>query len=408
MEQVVGRIVIGVDPHKSSATIEVLDGREQVVLTGRFGTDRAGYRSMLALGRRWPDRVWAVEGSHGIGRHVAQRLVADGELVVDVPAKLSARARVFSTGQGRKTDATDAHSIAVVAMRTPTLQPVIADGPVTVLRLLSDRRDELAHARTQVVSRLHRLLLELVPGGAKTFLSAAQAKTLLAGVRPRDLAGKTRRALAVELLEEIVLLDRKLKHSEQTLREAVAQTGSELMGLYGLGPVGAARLLGDIGTIARFPTKAHFASWNGTAPIDASSGERVRHRLSRAGNRRINRVLHVMAIVQIRHQTEGRAYYQRKLADGKTPMEALRCLKRRLSDVVYRQLVADDRAHPSTAATADRVDEKASPGGHLGTTTGSSATDSHPTIGTSDKSLPGPAPTTLRPPHRRPKTASLT
>ncbi len=203
--------------------------------------------------------------------------------------------------------------------------------------------------------------------------------------------------LAVELLEEIVVLDRKLKRSEQLLRQAVAETGSGLMDLYGLGPVGAARVLGDVGSVARFPTKAHFASWNGTAPIDASSGDRVRHRLSRAGNRRINRVLHIMAIVQIRHDTEGRAYYRRKLAGGKTPMEALRCLKRRLSDVLYRQLVADDQ-HQG----------KASPGGHPGTATGSSATDSHPTIGTSEKSLPGPAHTTLRPPPRPPKAASLT
>jgi len=394
VEQVVGRVVIGVDPHKASVTLEVLDRTEQVVLTGRFGTDRAGYRSMLALCRRWPDRVWAVEGSQGIGRHVAQRLVGDGESVVDVPAKLSARAQVFSTGQGRKTDATDAHSIALVAMRTPCLQPVTADGAMTVLRLLSDRRDELALARTQAVARLHRLLLELVPGGAKTFLSAAQAKALLARVRPRDTVGKIRRALAVELIEEIALLDRKLKHSEQRLREAVAETGSGLMSLYGLGPVGARRILGDIGTVARFPTKAHFASWNGTAPIDASSGERVRHRLSRAGNRRINRVLHVMAIVQVRHQADGRTYYQRKLAARKTPMEALRCLKRRLSDVVYRQLIADHRTN-----------EKASPGGHLGTATGSSATDSHPIIGTSEKSLPGPAHTTLRPGSRPAKAA---
>ena len=114
-----GRVIIGVDPHKLSATIEVLDDREKVLGGGRFGTDRSGYRQLLAVGRRWPERVWAVEGCNGIGRHVAQRLVADGEQVVDVPAKLSARARVFSTGHGRKTDATDAHSIAVVAVRTP-------------------------------------------------------------------------------------------------------------------------------------------------------------------------------------------------------------------------------------------------------------------------------------------------
>ena len=122
-----GRVVIGMDPHKRSGTIEVLDGHEQVLGGGRYGTDQDGYRQMLAAGRRWKDRVWAVEGYGGVGRPLAQRLVADGETVVDVPAKLTARARVFSTGNGRKTDATDAHSIAVVAVRTPGLLPVTQD-----------------------------------------------------------------------------------------------------------------------------------------------------------------------------------------------------------------------------------------------------------------------------------------
>ena len=312
-------VVIGVDPHKLSATIEVVDERERVLGGGRFGTDRDGYRQMLTAGRRWLDRVWAVEGCNGIGRHVAQRLVADGESVVDVPAKLSARTRVFSTGHGRKTDATDAHSIAVVAVRTAGLARVAVDGELVALRLLADRRDELAGARTRTVSRLHRLLLELIPAGAPRFLSATQAKALLATVRPRDVAGRTRRQLAAELLADIVLLDRKLKDSDKRLTEAVKATGSRLPDLYGIGPVGAARILGDVGDVARFATKAHFATWTGTAPIDASSGQQQRHRLSRAGNRRLNRVLHIMAIVQIRHDTEGRAYYRRKLAAGKTP-----------------------------------------------------------------------------------------
>jgi transposase len=376
----VGRVIIGVDPHKLSATIETLDDREKVLGGGRFGTDRDGYRQMLATARRWPDRVWAVEGCNGIGRHLAQRLVADGEQVVDVPAKLSARARVFSTGHGRKTDATDAHAIAVVAVRTPGLNQVVVDDELVALRLLADRRDELAGARTRTVSRLHRLLLELIPGGAPRFLSALQAKALLATVRPRDVAGRTRRRLAAELLADIVRLDRQLKDSDQQLHAAVQATGSGLPDLYGIGPVGAARILGDVGDVARFATKAHFASWTGTAPIDASSGQQQRHRLSRAGNRRLNRVLHIMAIVQIRHDTEGRAYYRRKLAAGKTPMEALRCLKRRLSDAVYRQLTAD----------ADRHRE-AGPGGHSGATLKSSAASPTPAADSSDKSLPGPA-----------------
>ncbi len=284
-----GQAIIGVDPHKRSATIEVIDQRERVLGKGRFGTDRDGYQAMLAAGRKHPDRVWAVEGCNGIGRHVAQRLVADGETVLDVPAKLSARARGFSTGQGRKTDPVDARSVAVVALRTTGLRQVVIDDTTVALRLLVDRRDQLGRSRTEVVSRLHHLLLELVPGGAKKFLSAQQARALLNTVRPRDVVGKTRRWLASELIHELVTIDKKIKVANQELTELVASTGSRLQELHGIGPSGAARLIGDIG---RFTSRARFASWNGTAPIDASSGDQNRHRLSRAGNRRINRVLH--------------------------------------------------------------------------------------------------------------------
>jgi transposase len=122
--QRMGRVVIGMDPHKRSATIEVIDARERILAQGRYGTDTGGYAQLLAAGRRFPDRVWAVEGCAGIGRHIAQRLVADGETVVDVPAKLSARVRVFDTGQGRKTDPVDAHSVAVAGLRSPGLRQV--------------------------------------------------------------------------------------------------------------------------------------------------------------------------------------------------------------------------------------------------------------------------------------------
>jgi transposase len=369
------------DPHKASATIEVIDERERILARGRFGTDRAGYQQMLAFGRKHPDRVWAVEGCNGIGRHIAQRLVADTETVIDVPAKLSARARVFATGQGRKTDPVDAHSVAVVALRTNGLREVTVDGSMVALRLLVDRRDGLGRAHTDIINRLHRQLLELLPGGAKRFLSAPQARTLLNTVRPRDIVGRTRRQLASELITELAVIDKKIKAANVQLIELIAETGSTLQELNGIGPSGAARLLGDVADISRFPTAGHFASWNGTAPIEASSGEQSRHRLSRAGNRRINRVLHIMAVVQLRHDTEGRAYFRRKLAAGKTPMEAMRCLKRRLSDVVYKQMLADAK--------------KASPGGQSGATVSSSAADPTPTVDSSDKPLPGldPEPT---------------
>ncbi|WP_380174401.1 transposase [Kineococcus sp. DHX-1] len=276
-------VVIGMDPHKRSATIEVLSGSEKVLGEGRFATDTTGYRTMLAAGRKFPSRLWAVEGANGIGKHLAQRLIADGEEVVDVPAKLSARARVFSTGQGRKTDATDAHSIAVVALRTPNLRAVTVDGEHVALRLLADRRDELGVRRTKTVNRIHKLLLELMPGGTKKFLSAAQAKALVATVRPRDVVGKTRRRIVVALIDELAVTDKLIKAANEELTELVTASGSQLVDLQGIGPSTAARLPGDVGDIARFPSKGHFASWNGTAPIDASSGDSDHRRLFRAG-----------------------------------------------------------------------------------------------------------------------------
>ncbi|HEX5595896.1 MAG TPA: transposase [Micromonosporaceae bacterium] len=187
------QVIIGVDPHKRSATIEIINAREKTLGQGRFGTDRDGYQAMLAAGRKHKDRLWAVEGCNGIGRHIAQRLVADGETVVDVPAKLSARARVFATGQGRKTDPVDARSVAVVALRTEGLRQVVTDDTTVAIRLLVDRRDQLGRARTEVVSRLHHLLLELVPGGAKKDLSAPQAPPLdTEGCQKRTPSGSPR------------------------------------------------------------------------------------------------------------------------------------------------------------------------------------------------------------------------
>jgi len=326
-----------------------------------------------------------------VGRPLAQRLLADGEGVVDVPAKLAARVRIFDTGNARKTDATDAHAIAATALRTPDLRVLSFDEELVALRLLTDRRDELSHLRVQTVNRLQRLLTELIPGGAKRDLSALQAKRLLATVKPRSLVGKTMRRMAAEEIADLVVVDAKLKAIKKELRGAVQERGSHLMDLFGVGPAGAARILSDVGDVARFPDRNHFASWTGTAPLDASSGEQIRHRLSRAGNRRMNHVIHVAAIVQIRHDTAGRAYYRRKLADSKTPMEALRCLKRRISDAVYRRLVAD-------AQTTSDADLKAGPGGHSGASSQSSAADLlTPAIGSSDQPLPGPAASTLPP-----------
>ncbi len=373
------KVIIGMDPHKRSATIEVMTADEAVLGGGRYGTDAAGIAAMLAAVRRWPERTWAVEGSRGTGRYLASRLVAAGEQVVDVPPKLSARTRVFTAGQGRKTDAADAHAIALAATRGKGLHPVTGDPRLEVLRVLADRRRALGEDHTRMICQLHQLLADLIPGGAKKALSAAQARALLARVRPRDAAGQARRRVAAELIGDLERVYQRKKAADKELTAALKATGTTLMTLDGIGPSGAARLLVEAGDIARFPDRGHFASWNGTAPIDASSGDQVRHRLSRAGNRQINRVLHIMAVVQLRHPTKGRAYYDRKVAAGKTPMEAMRALKRKLSDVVFRQMMADARA------------VRTGPGGHAGAAADSSAAGSHPGTGTSDKSLPGPA-----------------
>ncbi len=373
------RVVIGMDPHKRSVTIEVMAADEEVLGGGRFGTDPAGFKTMLEYVTRWPNRVWAIEGCNGIGRHVAMRLLAEGQEVVDVPPKLSARARVFATGQGRKTDATDAHSVALVGTRMSGLRPVVNDEQLAVLRLLVDRRGSLGDDHTRMISQLHQLLLELIPGGAKKDLSAAQAKALLAKVRPRDVVGKARRRVAAELVADLERVYARKKAADTELKELLAATGTTLMDLHGIGPSGAARLLVEVGDITRFPNREHFASWNGTAPIDASSGDNVRHGLSRAGNRQINRTLHIMATVQLRNDTEGRAYFDRRKSDGKTSMEAMRALKRRLSNIVYKTMLDDAVRAKATG-----------PGGQRGSDSDSSATGSQPPRRLFGQATPGP------------------
>ncbi|WP_083914048.1 IS110 family transposase [Nocardia concava] len=372
-------VIIGMDPHKRSATIEVIDSTGRVLETGRYSTDTAGYAEMLTAGRKFDTRIWAVEGCNGVGRHLAHRLVHDGETVIDVPSKLSAQVRVFSTGNGRKTDPVDAHSVALAALHAPNLRRVTADPELLALGMLADRRDGLGHARTDALNRIHRLLLELIPGGAKQFLSAPQARELIASLRPTDAATAVQLRLVTEQIEDLETIDRRIKTADKELRQLVTARGSTLMQLHGIGPSSAARLLADTGDIRRFRNRDRFASWNGTAPLDASSGQQQRHRLSRAGNRKINRVLHIMAVVQLRHRTAGRIYYDARKAGGKTSMEALRALKRRLSNVVYARMLADQRRR-----------EWAGPGGQSGTTTASSATELQPAPGPSDKPQPGP------------------
>ena len=273
---------------------------------------------------------------------LAQRLVADVESVVDVPPKLATRARIFDTGYGRKNDPGDARTVAVVALRTKGLRQVVLDDERLALRLMSERRRELVQSRTKTVNHLHQLLMELLPAGAGQKLTLVKAKALLATVRPRHAAGKARRQLAVDFLDVLVTLDRKIKDINVRIKTAVEATATSITSIKGVRFTTAAVVLGEVGDVRRFPSKHHFAGYTGTAPIEVSSGEVERHRLSRSGNRMLNSALHHAAMSHKRTDDAGIAYCGKKLADGKGKKGALRCIKRRLSDTIYR--AADGRS----------------------------------------------------------------
>ncbi len=374
-------VVIGVDPHKRSNTALVLDPHENVLARQRFANDRDGYRELKRFARSWRDRTWAVEGARGVGLGLAQRLAAEGETVLNVPAKLSARVRALGGGSGRKTDDTDAYAVAVAGLRGRDLELVQPGDVVTILKLMADRRQQLVEQRIASINRLHQQLQDLLPGGASRRLTAKKARELLSSVRPRDRVGKARKQLALEHVVDVETLDAKLKSAGKEIAAVLKEHPSAVQQIRGLGDVTTAVILAEAGDVRRFPSKAHFASYTGTAPVDASSGDNVRHRLNRGGNRRLNFALHIAALVQIRFEGPGRDYYRRKLAAGKTPLEAMRCLKRRLSDVVFRALL-DDLA---------KREAEAGPGGHSGATLQSSASGPTPAASPSDKSLPGPA-----------------
>ena len=370
-----GKVVIGVDPHKASNTLVVIDEHERVLARERFANDKAGYRAMKHFAAGHRDRVWAVEGARGVGAGLAQRLVVEGEQVLNVPAKLSARVRALGGGSGRKTDNADAFAVAVAGLRSPRLQLLVPDDMTTVLRMLTDQRQDAVELRITTVNRLHEVLCHLIPGGASKHLKAPHARVLLSKVRPRDVVGKARKQVALDYVADLERIDARLKELKTRIAGVLAEHPTSLVEINGIGVLGAAKILAEVGDVRRFPSREHFASYTGTAPVDVSSGDNNRHRLNRAGNRRLNHVLHVAAVSQARFNGAGREYYQRKRDAGKTHLEAMRCLKRRLSNVVFRQLLADQQA---------RVRE-----GHLGATLTSSAADLIPAVSTSDKPLPG-------------------
>jgi transposase len=332
---------IGIDPHKGSHLAAVLDEHETLLAELRVRADRHQRERLLKFAAPYTPRVWAVEGARGLGALLAQQLVAAGETVVDVPAKLSARVRTLGSERSDKNDSHDARSAAIVGMYNPRLLHVVPEDHAMVLRMLAKRHHDLQGRRTQSICRLHALLVTMVPGGLPRQLSADRAAKELRRLRPADSVGIARRRAGYELLDEVRDADRQLRELHGRIVTAVRVADTTVTNVYGVGPIVAAYVIGYTGDITRFGSKAHYARYNASAPLNASSGPKPRHRLNNKGNRQLNHALHLAAVTQISHDTAGRDYYQRKLAETGSKKAAIRALKRRISDNVYARLHAD-------------------------------------------------------------------
>jgi len=337
-------VIIGIDPHKLLHAAYAIDESETELARLEVHADARQCDRLLEWASSFEARCWAIESASGLGALLAQQLVDAGEQVVDVPATLSARVRLLGTGQSNKNDRNDARAVAVAALRAPALVEVRGEDHATVLRLLAKAHLDAGRLRAQACARLHVLVRELIPGGIRKEVVVAQAETILEAIQPASVAQAQRLELAWELLEDVRRLDAKLARSKKRIAEAVTESKTCLVEIYGIGPIIAATIIGYSGDVRRFPTAGHYAAYNGTAPIEFSSAGRIKHRLSRRGNRRLNHVIHMAAVTQIRYpDTEGRRYYESKLAAGKTKREAIRALKRKLSDRIYRALMVDAR-----------------------------------------------------------------
>ena len=365
------QVIIGIDPHKGSHTALALDQGESRLGQLRVIAAPGQVEQLQRWAAPWPERVWAIEGARGLGRLLAQQLIGAGERVVDVQPKLAARVRLLNTGQVNKNDPNDARSVAVAALRTHSAVEVVEDDETSVMKMWSRRYHDLGSLRTQLVCRLHAVLCDLVPGGFARRLSAAQAIQVLESLTVLGAVAAAKMELARELVADLQRIDVQRSEVKRRLNRTVTASKTSLTGIYGVGPIIAATVLGYVGDTHRFATRDQFASYNGTAPIEASSGNHTIHRLSRRGNRQLNHAIHMAAVTQIRNRgTIGRIYYDRKVDAGMGRKAALRALKRKISDAIYARLVADDR-------TIRRAVEK-DPGGQSGNDSASSATGSHP------------------------------
>jgi transposase len=372
-------VMIGIDPHKGSHTGYALDEHEQRLGQVRVGASSTQLETLLGWAANWRERTWAVEGARGLGYLLGQQLLAAGEQVLDVPPKLAARVRLLNTGQVNKNDPNDARSVAVAALRARELSELTAEDHTEVMRLWSRRYHDLGRLRTQLICRIHTLLCELVPGGFAKELTVAHAVAVLDRVDAQSPMAQAKLGLARELINDLQRIDGQRREARAHAARAVTASDTSLTEIYGVGPIIAGAVLGYVRDIHRFSNRDHFASYNGTAPIEVSSGNRKIYRLSRRGNRQLNHAIHMAAVSQIRYRgTEGRTYYEKKIAEGMTGKGALRALKRKISDALYARMIDDARRKQGK-----------DPGGQSGNSCIQCGRLTPRNAGSSDKPLPG-------------------
>src|SRR5689334_12993260 len=329
-------VMIGVDPHKATHTAVAISAAEEPLGELQVRACAAQAEQLLAWAAAWPQRTWAIEGAGGLGHLLAQQLLAAGEQVLDVHPKLGARVRLLATGDINKNDPNDARSVAVAALRSASCPEVTADDHPAVLKVWSKRYRDLGRTRTQVACRLHAVLCELIPGGVARGLTAAHAARIVQAITPASAVGRARRDLAAEFVDDLRRVDTRQRETKTKLAAAVRASGTTVTEVFGVGPVVAGIVIGDVRDVSRFPSRDHFAACNGTAPVEVSSGQRKIYRLSRRGNRRLNHAIHMAAVTQVSYRhSAGRACFGKKMAEGKTGKEALSSLKRQISDAIF-------------------------------------------------------------------------